>query len=235
MRERRFSILSTSALPFERIQPIPEMVDLSVVPFIKIIPRPSVELMPEISMLASEKRTVVFTSAHAVKFVAGMLKNKPEWKIYCTRNETRIAVINWFGGDSIADFASNARMLSHHMIRDGVKEAVFFCGDQRMDILPDILTKYGVGLTELIVYDTSLTAVHLETQPDAIMFFSPTAVRSFFSMNTLSGNTRIFAMGKTTADALKELTSEPIIISPESDKVFVLNMAVEYAASHPIT
>jgi len=234
MPDRRYTILSTTSLPFERIEAVPETIEINVVPFIKIIPRPSVELKPLIAEFAAEKQIVVFTSAHAVKLVSECLKYKPDWKIYCIRNETRIAVINWFGSESIVKYASNAMSLSACMIADGIKDALFFCGDQRLDILPENLKNHGVRLTEFIVYETRLTPVRLEEQPNAILFFSPTAVRSFFSMNELSPDTRVFAMGKITAAALEQYTALPIIISSESDKAFVLNLALEYAMSHPI-
>ena len=41
-------------------------------------------------------------------------------------------------------------------------------------------------------------------------------------------------MGTTTAKALKEIHRMPVIVSPEADKAFVLNMAMDYAGSHPI-
>jgi uroporphyrinogen-III synthase len=234
MPDRRYHILSTASLPFERIHRIPETIEINVVPFIKIIPRPSVELKPVIAEFGSENQIVVFTSAHAVKYVSECLSYKPEWRIYCIRNETRIAVENFFGVESIVKYAGNALLLAQHMIADGTKNAIFFCGDQRMDILPDILKKNGVRLTELIVYDTRLTPVQIKENPDAILFFSPTAVQSFFSINVLAPDIRVFAMGKTTAAELMTFTSNEIIISPESDKAYVLNMAVEHAASHPI-
>jgi uroporphyrinogen-III synthase len=53
-------------------------------------------------------------------------------------------------------------------------------------------------------------------------------------MNKLTSQTIVFAMGKTTAAALKEYTSNTIIISSKADKAFVLNLALEYAYSHPI-
>jgi uroporphyrinogen-III synthase len=235
MPDRRYTILSTASIPVGRIPAVPDTVDISVIPFIKIIPRPGVELKPFITEFAAQKITVVFTSAHAVKFVAELLRQKPKWKIYCIRNETRTAVINWFGPDSITKFAGNALVLSRQMIADGIKEAVFFCGDQRLDILPDHLNKHGVRLTELVVYETRLTPTHLHEPPDAILFFSPTAVRSFFSMNHLSDETAVFAMGTTTAVAIRKFTEKPFIISSEADKTFVVNLALEYAASHPIT
>src|SRR5450755_2658272 len=198
MSDRRYTILSTASLPFERIKNLPDSVDLRVIPFIEIIPRPGIELKPLITEYASEKLNVVFTSAHAVKFVSGLLKQKPKWKIYCIRNETRIAVVNWFGSEFSNKFASNALFLSRLMIADGIKKATFFCGDQRIDILPDNLRRNGIELTELIVYDTRLIPVLLEEKADAILFFSPTAVRSFFSVNEISSGTTVFAMGTTT-------------------------------------
>jgi len=233
MSDRRITILSTASLPPERLKNIPASVDIQIIPFIEIIQRPGVELMPVISAYGSEKLNVVFTSAHAVKFISGWLKQKPDWTIYCIRNETRIAVLNWFGSEVTCKFASNALFLSRLMISEGVKKALFFCGDQRLDILPDNLRNNGVELDELIVYDTRLKPVKVKEPPDIILFFSPTAVRSFFSMNDISSGTTVIAMGTTTAAALKHYTEHPVIISPEADKTYVFNMALEYAASHP--
>src|ERR1700712_3159353 len=116
MPDRRFTILSTASLPFERITNIPASVDVQVIPFIEIIPRPDVELKPRVNEFAAVKQNAVFTSAHAVRIVSGILKQKPDWTIYCIRNETRIAVINWFGSEVTTRFASNALFLSRLMI-----------------------------------------------------------------------------------------------------------------------
>jgi uroporphyrinogen-III synthase len=192
------------------------------------------ELIPVISEFGSENLNVVFTSAHAVKFVSRWLKQTPDWTIYCIRNETRIAVLNWFGSDIKCKFATNALFLSKLMISEGVQKALFFCGDQRLDILPDNLRNNGIELNELIVYNTLLKPEKLDEPPEIILFFSPTAVKSFFSMNEISSGTTVIAMGTTTAGALKQYTEQPVIISPEADKTYVINMALDYAASHPI-
>jgi uroporphyrinogen-III synthase len=233
MPDRRYTILSTASLPFERIGHIPDFVDVCVSPFIKIIPVPGVELMPVIAGLAAEKKAAIFTSAHAVKFVSELLKQKPDWTIYCIRNETRNAVMEFFGNDHQIRFADDARSLSDYLINDKVKDAVFFCGDQRLNVIPDKLKKHGIDLTEIVVYETRLTPVRVLDPIDAVLFFSPTAVRSFFSENELAPGTAVFAMGKTTAAELEKFTALHIIRSPEPDKAFVVNMAIEYAASHP--
>ncbi len=145
-----------------------------------------------------------------------------------------MAVVNAFGEDVQYRFADSALSLSRLIISDGIKRALFFCGDQRLDILPDNLKKNGIELIELIVYDTILNPVKIDDQPDIILFFSPTAVKSFFALNEISSGTAIFAMGTTTAEALKHNISHPVIISPEADKAYVFNMALNFAASHPI-
>jgi uroporphyrinogen-III synthase len=234
MSDRRITILSTASLPQERIKNIPASIDIQVIPFIEIIQRPGVELMPVITAYGSEKLNVVFTSAHAVKFVSGWLKQKPDWTIYCIRNETRNAVLKCFGPEITCKFAGNAFFLSQLMISEGVQKAIFFCGDQRLDILPDNLRSNGIDLKELIVYDTRLKPVKLKEPPEILLFFSPTAVRSFFSMNEVSPGTTVIAMGTTTAAALKQYTEHPVIISPEPDNTYVFKMALDYATSHPI-
>ncbi|HET7001443.1 MAG TPA: uroporphyrinogen-III synthase, partial [Puia sp.] len=203
MSDRRITILSTASLPLERIKNIPASIDIQVIPFIEIIQRPGVELMPVMTAYGSEKLNVVFTSAHAVKFISGWLKQKPDWTIYCIRNETRNAVLKCFGPEITCKFADNALILSNLMISEGVQKAIFFCGDQRLDILPDNLRSNGIDLKELVVYDTHLKPVKLKEPPEILLFFSPTAVRSFFSMNEISPDTTVIAMGTTTAEALK--------------------------------
>jgi len=235
MRERRYTILSTAALPFERMGHIPDSIDIRVLPFTEIIPRTDERIKLQIASLSTKNITAVFTSVHSVNFVSDLLPQKPNWKVYSIGNETSAAVGNRFASNSIVNFANNAFDLSKCLIADEVKEAVFFCGAQRMDILPDELKKNGIELTELIVYDTGLTPRQIADQPDAILFFSPTAVRSYFSINKLSAETAVFVIGKTTAAALNPFKTGPVFISPKPDKAFVFKMATEYAAAHPIT
>jgi uroporphyrinogen-III synthase len=234
MGDRRFTILSTASMPLEKIPPHPDSVEIRMVPFIEILARQDEETKSRITELAKEKQTVIFTSAQAVKTVTACLQHKPDWEIYCVGTETRLRIGNWFGPNTYLHSAENAQALSEIIIGDKIKDAVFFCGDQRLDILPEKLKNQNIRLTELIVYETRLTPVRLEKTPDAVLFFSPTAVRSFFSLNSLSPETPIFAMGKTTAATLKQYTGNPVIISHEADKTFVLNLALEYAGSHPV-
>ena len=55
MPDRRYTILSTASIPFERIPQIPDSVDLQVIPFIEIIPRDEESLKKQIISLADRK------------------------------------------------------------------------------------------------------------------------------------------------------------------------------------
>jgi uroporphyrinogen-III synthase len=235
MRERRYTILSTASIPFEQITGIPDFAEIRVIPFIEILPRQDEETLSGIAGFGKQKLIAVFTSVHAVYAVTSCLKQKPDWTIYCVGKETLSVIRDWIGPGMIAKSANNAQALAEIMVADKIKEAVFFCGDQRMDILPENLRKEGLLLRELIVYSTLLSPVHLDIYPDAILFFSPSAVKSFFSVNDLPSETILFVPGKTTADTLSRFTTNKVIISSEPDKMVVLNLAVEYAVSHTIT
>jgi len=234
MRNRRYTILSTANLPFERIGQIPETIEIRVVSFTEIMARRDENLISRIKELSKHKLIAVFTSANAVKFVSDILQEKPDWRIYCIGNETLNSVTNWLGDNSIIRTAENASALSDCLIRDKVSSVDFFCGDQRLNILPDRLKENHIRVTEWIVYDTRLIPEQINYQPDAVLFFSPTAVKSFFSCNHLSTEVKVFAVGKSTAAVLQSFIAGPAIISPEPDKALVVHMAIDYAASHPI-
>lgn len=169
---------------------------------------------------------VVFTSKNAVK---GLLKMVPDgahlfntWKIYCTGGPTRELIKTQMGSD-VAASASNAEELSRLIIENEKNgEIVFFCGSKRRDELPDALQQAGIAVKEIQVYETLLTPVRIEEQYDAILFFSPSAVQSFFSVNETNSDTIVFSIGSTTTAELMKHTSNKIITSsiPSEAAVF---------------
>jgi len=162
MPKQSFTILSTASIPADRIPQMPETVKLDIVPFIEIHPRQDEPIKKKISILQTQKATVVFTSAQAVKAVTSLLTQKPDWTIYAIRHETGIALNKWFGEASVLHTADNAQSLSALMLSDQVQEAFFFCGDQRLDILPDQMKKHGVQLHELSTKRATLEETFVE-------------------------------------------------------------------------
>ena len=92
-------------------------------------------------------------------------------------------------------------------------ELIFFCGDQRRDELPGILRNNDIEVNEIVVYQTVIVPHKVDKKYHGILFFSPSAVKSFFSLNKLNEEIRVFAIGKTTADAIQKNTDRELIIA----------------------
>ncbi len=156
-------------------------IDIKTVSFIDTQPITTSNNIQQIQQWASKEITVVFTSTNAVASVELYLPNKPDWQIYCLGGATKIKVSDVFGKTTIAATAKNATALAEKIIAEKkTKEVVFFCGDQRLDDLPEALTQHSIDVEEVIVYTVIQTPEFIEENYNGIIFFSPGAVHSFF-------------------------------------------------------
>ena len=115
------------------------------------------------------------------------------------------------------------------------KKIIFFCGDQRRDELPVKLKSNGIEVEEIIVYKTIEIPNALSKQYDGILFFSPSAVRSFFSKNEVPGKSQIFAIGSTTAREVKNYTQQSVHITNNPGKGNLVKTAIKYFNQNKIT
>src|SRR5882672_1960613 len=198
MQKNKVNILCTMHLP----QPLIDKaagnnVSIDAISFIKVNPITDHKVSDEIIQLSKESLTVVFTSMHAAEIVIEKLKSqqyKPDWKIYCMSGTTKKIISAYFEPDAIMDEADNARSLSAKIIRDKIKDVIFFCGNQRRDELPEELAAHHISVKELVVYETILTPQTVSEKYNGILFFSPSAAASFFSANTPGKEITLFAI-----------------------------------------
>ena len=97
-----------------------------------------------------------------------------------------------------------------------------------MDTLCESLKKGGVSVDEIIVYQTVEVPKFVEKEYDGILFFSPSGVNSFFSLNTIEPETVLFAIGGTTAKAIKEQSENKIIVSEMPSKEQLVEKSIQY-------
>ena len=88
----------------------------------------------------------------------------------------------------------------------------FVSGTIRHTILPQILKEQGVVYQEFHVYNTTLTPLAITQKMDAVLFYSPSGVKSYLQENSVS-NEVCFCIGKTTASALNGITTNIKIAS----------------------
>ncbi len=190
----------------------------------------SVEVQQEIELVSTEITTVVFTSMNAVDAVTTFLDgHQPEWTIYSIGTATGRLVKGYFGEERIAGTANDATALAELIAEDRfTDEVVFFCGDQRRDELPDILKQHDIEVNEIVVYQTIEVPHKIDKFYHGILFFSPSAVRSFFKLNKLEEKTIAFAIGNTTANEIKKFSNNKIIISDEPGKENLVQTMIEF-------
>lgn len=194
------------------------------------------EIERKINKLSKENITAVFTSMNAVEAVSKYISTKPSWEIYCIGNTTKNLITNFFEKESIAGTAENARQLAEKILENTrIKSITFFCGDRRRDELPGKLTSNGVNVEEIVVYKTIETSKIITREYDAILFYSPSAVKSFFTKNNIPDTTRLFAIGSTTANPLKHFTQLPVIIAKTPGKENLVKLAIHHFSKSKIS
>lgn len=189
----------------------------------------SAQIKSRIIELSKQNIHAIFTSLNAANAVGKIVKSQTNWKIFCIEPATKKSVEHIFTNSSIAATAKNAAILSGKITNDkSVKQAVFFCGNQRRDLLPEQLKNNGIDVEELIVYKTIEKPQTVSKRYDGILFFSPSAVRSFFAKNKLNTSVQVFSVGKTTADEIKIYSNNSIIISEIPSAENLVDEVIKY-------
>lgn len=213
MQKNKVNILSTRPVGKALIQEAAlHNIIIDEISFIKTEEIIDSSIAKKIEQLSHENINAVFTSMNAIEAVRKFIPSKSSWKIFCIGNTTMKLLKKIFGEENIAGIGDNALHLAENIIsHPAIKKVYFFCGDQRRDELPAKLKEYNVEIEELVVYKTIETSHEILKKYDGILFFSPSAVQSFFSKNSISPGTKVFAIGSTTANALKLFTQQHVI------------------------
>lgn len=202
---------------------------------IRVKPILSKEKWDEIYLLLEEKiEYAVFTSSNAVislkKYLAEYVNHLPPlWKIFCLSGKTKELLVEAkeaFG--TIEGTASSAAELARQVLAKDVKELLFFCGNRRRDELPTTLQKAGVKVHEVVVYEVEETPAYVGSTYEAVLFFSPSAVQSFFAANQLKESTVCFAIGQTTAGSLNKFTQNQIVVSKDPTQEALVKEVINY-------
>ena len=234
-----FHILSTRKLNSSAIrQARDEGFEICEKEFIRIQPRLDKKIVEGFENLGAAGKNVlmIFTSANAVYALAEIFEScagggrqrlvdlTGEWKIACLAGRTAAAVRELFPRISIPALGNDATGLAHEILRvcEPGTELVFCCGNQRRSELPELIGHRGWHLHEMVLYETHSGAVKLDEIFDGIIFFSPSAVHSFFSLNELPAGTVCFAIGDTTASAIRRHTGARIVVSREASQEKIL-------------
>ena len=177
-----------------------------------------------------KNNSLIFTSVNGVKafFENGFSPNenftepKNYNKIYVVGSQTKKEL----GQHNFGTFklCKNASELSQFIVENSVNEKfLHFCGDLALDVLDEKLPLQNISYKKILVYKTELLFPKINEKYQAVVFFSPSGVRSFAQFNGLD-DLKIFSIGKTTTSELKKLTDNKIITSHKNTLADLLNL-----------
>lgn len=220
----KIKILSTAPLHEDSAQILTaSSLRIEVIPFIETKPLISKKDRTKIELLEEEKCSVIFTSSNAVNAVKDQLKKIPDWKIYCIQGKTSSAVSRFWAKEQIIGTADYGKNLGEKVVADKPEKVVFFCGNKRLDVIPELMQANNIEIEEVVVYETIPVPRKIGRDFHGILFFSPSAVDSFFTNNTVPENTVLFAIGNTTKAAISAHTNNNVITADFPDKKELLN------------
>jgi uroporphyrinogen-III synthase len=178
---------------------------------------------------------VVLTSKTGVeaflKLTQQSQPDKIKYNLFCVAHATKELALR--SGLRIKASAPNASALAEEILKDAsVKSVTHICSNLRRNELSEKLTKAGVQVHEVVAYKTEFTPVVVEQPYEAILFFSPSAVDSFLSRNTLQP-VPCFCIGNTTEAHAKQKGYPQTHIPDAPEEEAVLNVMIRYFSKNP--
>ncbi|MNU12509.1 uroporphyrinogen-III synthase [compost metagenome] len=174
-------------------------------------------------------RSLIFTSSNGVKsFFENKFQPNEDFtaknynKIYCVGEKTKRELRkNGFGTFKVL---KNAETLSQFITENCVHEKfIHFCGNLALDVLDKELPLQNISYKKMTVYETEALNPVIYEKYHAIVFFSPSGVRSFAKNNSLE-NAILFSIGETTSKEIRKHTKSEIFTSTENTLLNILSV-----------
>ena len=141
---------------------------------------------------------VVITSKNGVEaLLDNFSKDELNFKnIFCVGRRTKKLIEQKIG--PVSHVEKNVQKLAEYLSRKLKKgQVTYFCSDLRLDTLPDVLSKNGIHVIEVIAYKTMHSPELISNDIVGVMFYSPSTVDSYLKEN--STDKVAFCIGESTA------------------------------------
>ena len=230
MSRASITVLSTKILPQSLMEPAGEQhIHIDAADFIKIEWIQTEDVVAQIKSCAAKPMTALFTSANAVAAVSRYWTQRPAWQIFCLSGKTKTTLLEYFNEEQIIASAPDAATLVPKIMAARPSgDCVFFCGNKHLNALPEAFKAENIPLKELVVYKTISSPQKINKSYDGLLFFSPSGVESFFELNAIAERTACFAIGETTAKAIRKFTGNPVLIAGFPDKENMIQAVQNY-------
>lgn len=176
----------------------------------------------------------VFTSTNGVKALEEMMDSglqvRPETQLFAVGSKTRDA-LQELGLDAKIPRTQDSKHLAEVILEEGkIDSVIYFHGNLSRDEMTERLRDKGIEVIEIEVYKTIIKPVNLPNVPvSGILFYSPSAVEGFKQGEGFYDDLPpLFAIGPTTAKALKEETDQGIEVADQPDTETLLRTVADH-------
>ena len=210
-------ILSTKKLQWhQKTDLLNKRFSLIEIPFIDI-------KLQEFEWILSD--VIIITSSNALESLIRFHKNSVTHQVFwCVGQYTKQNLES--NGYIVEHCFDYAKELNHFIINNHQsKSFLWLRGNLTTQDLTKEFEQSEIIWQEKIVYQTALNPQLVDEPVDAILFYSPSGVDSFFKYNTVNHQI-CFCIGQSTARALKQYHSKASIITPKNPTVLNLTQAV---------
>jgi len=150
----------------------------------------------------------IFTSKNAVDAVFSINKNIDKFfnKIYCVGENTKSLLLK--KGQKITKMAQNSSILADFISKTAKNEEFIFCrSDIKNEEFSIFFKKKNIKLKELVVYNNIAEPIKYNQVFDAILFYSPSGIKSFMTNNSLN-NSYCICIGNTTSKYVNQYSDK---------------------------
>lgn len=192
-----FTFYSTKKLSPKQKNWLPKNISFKENDFINI----SFQDIPE-EILKKKIKNVIITSKNSVESILRSSKsiNIDFENIFCVGLKTKDLIQENIGKVNLWRESSKELALELARIIPG-QAVTYFCSDMRLDTLPAKLRENSIVIEEIKSYSTIFTPYPLNQKFSAVLFFSPSAVKSFMEVNDATGSA--LCIGEETASEAK--------------------------------
>ncbi len=168
---------------------------------------------------------IILSSQNATKIVLEQVNGLADKILLCV-GKTSESLLSKKGIKTLKTAENMAELV--RFVEKLPKNASFlhFCGNLRLPLLATKMTEWKRDFSETIVYHTHLVEKRFESPADALLFFSPSGVKSHEQHNDIS-KSLCFCIGNSTANAFTQKPKEIFVANqPRTD--LVVAKAVHY-------
>jgi uroporphyrinogen-III synthase len=176
-----------------------------------------------------KNKAAVFTSANAVRGFVQLLKenNIENFNNYCYCIDGRTSKTALEYGFKIKKTGYSGKDIARKIVENKETNLIHYTSNLRRKELSDILKKHSIVLQAVEVYSKKITPHELENI-DAMIFFSPSQIDSFYLKNNFDIEKPAFCIGLTTANYLKSKGHKSIIISEIASEQNIIEKTIKY-------